>query len=343
MSIISKEKLINSLLCVRPGLANKELIEQSTSFVFKLNRVWTYNDMIAVSCPVDLQGIEGVVLAEQFYDLVTKINDREIDIVMEGEVLCVRGSKFFSKFTTKQGEVSLPLLNVDINSSLWTYLPKEFVHALKFCLFSVSNDLTRLALTCLHLEKAEIESCDNYRLTKFFLSGDNFVFPCGIALPLVSAKELIKYSPVAFLVEEGWIHFKLENSAVFSCRVYEVEYPSTDFILEMESGEPIVFPSNMVEILSRAGALAEVDLTGERVVSIEIQNGEIKVTSQGPVGQYEEKSRIRVSGHYKFECNLQFLQEILNHLRTAEVAKGGSKLKFTGDSFVHVMALQGVE
>lgn len=342
MATVDREKLISSLLCVRPGLANKEHVEHSTSFVFKSSRVWTYNDMIAVSCPIDLKDVEGGVLAEQFYNLLTKVNDKEVDLSIVEDNLCIKGSKFNSKFAIKQGEVKLPMLEIDQDSSSWILLPKEFTNTLKFCLFSVSTDLTRLAMTCLHLSGGMVESCDNFRLTRSLVQG-GVVFPTNVLLPASSAKELIKYSPTAVLIQDGWAHFKLDNGAVFSCRTYEGEFPDTKFILEMEEGEPMIFPTNMGDILERAESLAEVDLTGEQTAVIEIQNGEMKVVSKCPVGEFEEKSRVRVQGHYKFECNIQFLQEILKHLRTAEVAKDGSKLKFIGDSFTHVLSLQGVE
>src|SRR3989304_6756912 len=117
MATINREKLIDSLVCVRPGLANKERIEHSTSFTFKSNKVWTYNDMIAISCPVDLGGVEGAILAEQFYALLTKSNDKEISIDVTGGNLKVKGGKFTSTFAIKQEELKLPMLEVDVNST----------------------------------------------------------------------------------------------------------------------------------------------------------------------------------------------------------------------------------
>ena len=52
---VSREKLMQALEAVSPGLANRELIEQSSCFVFKSGMVMTFNDEVAgrftyVSC-----------------------------------------------------------------------------------------------------------------------------------------------------------------------------------------------------------------------------------------------------------------------------------------------------
>jgi len=49
---INKNELKNALEIVKPGLANKEIIDQSTSFAFMNDCIVTYNDEISVSHPV---------------------------------------------------------------------------------------------------------------------------------------------------------------------------------------------------------------------------------------------------------------------------------------------------
>ena len=46
---INKKELQEALERVKPGLASRELIEQSTSFAFMRDRVVTYNDEISIS------------------------------------------------------------------------------------------------------------------------------------------------------------------------------------------------------------------------------------------------------------------------------------------------------
>ena len=76
---ITKDELINTLKAVRPGLAAKEIIEQSTNFIFKDNTVATYNDEIMITHPTDLD-LEGAVQASHFFTLLNKVKDEEIDL-----------------------------------------------------------------------------------------------------------------------------------------------------------------------------------------------------------------------------------------------------------------------
>ena len=333
------KKLIKILSEVVPGLAAKEMIEQSTCFIFQDSKVTTYNDMISVSAPLDIKGVVGAVPAQQLYNLLGKVVEKEIDLIGQDDHLLVKGKSFKAKIKMNI-DIVLPVLTLNEDIS-WHILPDKFINAVKFCLFSVSKDMTRTVLTALHIKDNIVESCDNVRLTQWDLNKK--LFESSVLLPFSSAVALIKYNPVDAGISDGWIHFRMKDNIVFSCRVYEGVFPNVNFILDIEDKQEIVFPANTSDILDRASVLAESDLTGDKVVQIEIQENEMKVTGVGPMGEIEEKVRVRTQGHYKFESNPLFLQEILSHLRTAEVAKDGSKLKFIGDNFVHVLALSGVE
>ena len=67
---LNKTDLQKALEIVKPGLANKEMIEHSTSFAFIGGRVVTYNDEISLSHPVEGLEIEGAIHAEELYKLL---------------------------------------------------------------------------------------------------------------------------------------------------------------------------------------------------------------------------------------------------------------------------------
>ena len=59
---MNREDILEALEIVKPGLASKEHIEQSTCFAFKNGKVMTFNDEISVSHPVEgLDGLEGAI------------------------------------------------------------------------------------------------------------------------------------------------------------------------------------------------------------------------------------------------------------------------------------------
>ena len=59
---INREELLNQLESVLPGLSTREIIEQSSCFVFMNKEVITYNDEISCSHKSRLD-IEGAIVA----------------------------------------------------------------------------------------------------------------------------------------------------------------------------------------------------------------------------------------------------------------------------------------
>ena len=87
---INKAELQNALEKVKPGLAGKELIEQSTSFSFVNNRVVTYNDEISISHPVKGLEIKGAVKAQALYSFLGKVKKEEIDVEYEDNQIIIK-------------------------------------------------------------------------------------------------------------------------------------------------------------------------------------------------------------------------------------------------------------
>ena len=95
--IINKTNLQTALEIVKPGLASKELIDQSTSFAFMGDRVVTYNDDISVSHPIEGLNITGAVKADKLYALLNKLKQEEIEVeICGGEILLKSGTCFIT-------------------------------------------------------------------------------------------------------------------------------------------------------------------------------------------------------------------------------------------------------
>ena len=74
MQSINRKKLLKELESVKKGLSAKDLIEQSTTFIFKNQKIVTYNDEIFAMTPTDVE-IEGCVKADSLMQLLSKIKD----------------------------------------------------------------------------------------------------------------------------------------------------------------------------------------------------------------------------------------------------------------------------
>lgn len=91
---IGRENLLRTLEYVSPGLSTRDIIEQSTSFVFKGGQVITYNDEVSCRGPSGLdEGLTGAVRADKLLDLLRKLPDDELDIGLVDSEFNVMGSR----------------------------------------------------------------------------------------------------------------------------------------------------------------------------------------------------------------------------------------------------------
>jgi len=334
---INRQELVKALEIVRPGLASKEIIEQSTSFAFVNGRVITYNDEISISHPVENLDITGAIKAEELYKLLGKLTEEELEIEITGTEVRIQSEKAKAGFPL-QKEITLPLMDTE-ELSTWKELPKNLSTAMQFCLFSCSNDMSRPELTCIHLqEDGVIESCDNYRATQYKM---------GITLPLDNVlipgrtvERLLKYKIKEVVESPGWLHFKTEDQTIFSCRVLEEKYPNITPILQMQ-GEKIIFPKKIGKVLEKASVFSKKEFLSDETVSIRFDNKKAHIRAEGESGWFEEEINALYSGEsITFHVNPVFLQEICEKLQTSYLTEG--KIKFVGDNWEHVVALQRI-
>jgi len=334
---INRQELVEALEIVRPGLASREMIEQSTSFAFIDGRIITYNDEISISHPVKNLDITGAIKAEELYKLLGKLTGEELEIeITETEVL-IQSEKARAGFSL-QKEITLPLMNTE-ELTTWKELPDNLSAAMQFCLFSCSNDMSHPVLTCIHLQKdGVIESCDNYRATRYEIG---MTLPLdNVLIPGRTVERLLRYEIKRVSESPGWLHFKTEDETIFSCRIIEGEYPNLTPILQMQ-GEKIIFPEKIGKVLEKASVFSKREFLLDETVSIRLDNKKARIRAEGESGWFEEEINARYLGEpITFHVNPVFLQEICEKLQTSYLAEG--RIKFVGENWGHVVALKRV-
>jgi len=331
---INRLELLKALEMVKGGLANRETIEQSTSFAFMNDRIVTYNDEISISHPVTNLNITGAVKAEELYKLLGKLKEDEIEIEITDTEIQLTSGKAKAGLTLHH-EITLPLDEIKVNKWIELPDPEEFRKALSFVLFTGSNDMSRPILTCAHIDKSGfVETCDNYRLTQHQIGK----LPIDIPLiPISSIRELIKYNPTHVCSGQNWIHFKTNSESIFSCRVFEGEYPDTSKQLQVE-GQKIIFPKLLGEILDKTIIFSKQDFALDESVTIHLENKKIKVRAEGISGWFEEETNIRYSGDpISFTINPKFFKDIISQSFIGML--GEDRIKFEGEDWTHVIMM----
>jgi hypothetical protein len=332
---VNKADLLKALEVVKAGLSNNGILLQASSFAFTEGRVATYNNEISISCPVKDLDIEGAIQSEELYKLLTKLKKDEIDLeVKEGEIILSAGR--IRAGLTLQTEITLPLKEIG-KIEKWKDLPEDFTEGISFVSGTTSRDMSRPILTCIHINKNQMESTDGFCISTFEMGS---VFPLDKHLiPAANAKELLKYKPTKVAAGKGWIHFKIENNAIFSSRIYEEDkYVDVAPHLEVE-GIDITFPKSISDILEKATIFSKENKSMEEVVTISMEKNRIKIKSKSDSGWYEEEANIRYDGEeVEFFVTPSLLQNVLSRSNTCTL--GANKIKFIGANWQYLAMLR---
>ena len=126
-----------------PGLSPKEIIEQSSCFVFMDRMVHTYNDEISCS-QSSLLKVEGAVPAIPFISILRKLEEDELDIRTneENSQLLVKGKRRRAGIRI-DSKVLLPIEEVD-KPKKWKPLPADFADAVAITQPCAGSDAAKI-------------------------------------------------------------------------------------------------------------------------------------------------------------------------------------------------------
>ena len=347
---INTAALLNALKIAKPGLAEKEWIEQTRSFAFRNGMVITYNDELSISHPVPfLEDMTGAINGQELYNLLDKITHDTIDMDIDDNQVQVRVGRLKAGIPINS-EILLPLAEVDAPKD-WVEIPSTLIEALKFSIYGLMNpnrsgqrgyvnDPSSVVLGCVHITQTILESSDNIRLTRFRLDGKMPRYP--LLIPARTAKELISY-PIKWTSaneSNSWVHFKTEDETVLSCRTVSAEYPDIAQIADVE-GQEVQLPPSLVDILTKAQVFSLTSHPLDEEVEVNIGDKRIVIRSQSEHGSwFEESIRFIFDGEpVTFTAHPLFLKDICQRPNTCIIAP--DRLKFYGEGWEYVLALKG--
>lgn len=337
---INRLELLSALREVQPGLSNKEIIEQSSSFIFNDTSIWSYNDQISINHNF-ATGLKGAVKADKFMKLLEKIPNDELEIKEVKGKLKIQANKLKATIKIDTDVKLMPIKVPKTSSKKWKELPNNFNEGISFCAFSASKNMIRPELTCLWIEEDKITSVDGFRGTVFNLTSDidqDFLLPAGPAV------ELAKYNPEKAVVENGWIHFMNDQETTFSIRTYaDIEYPETEKYFE-GTGAEVELPEGFIDVIQRASTLLSDDFDLDRFVSLIITEDKIVCKGEGNSGWVQEEKEIEYDGeNIDVKIHPVMISEVLKYNRNIIIDNGEEsgleKILFKNDKFSHMICL----
>jgi DNA polymerase III sliding clamp (beta) subunit (PCNA family) len=333
---VKKTELLDALRAIKPAIASKEIIDQSTHFVFQKGEVRSYDDRVSINSEFDYNGPSFAIKADEFFKLISSLTSEKIELDLDGD----------NKLKLKCGKTKATL-NVDYQVKLpdidlpqdddWIDLPSDFTASLKFSLFSVGKNASKPALTCICVEDNTIWSSDNDRLTKTQMES-GIDDPNGMLIPGEAAKKLILYSPNGYYIDKSWIHFINDFNVIFSCRRVDVEYPDLEPFLKIK-GSTVKLPETIIHSIERASIMSVDDFETDRFITVTATGGKILIKGKGPLGSIEESLKVEFDDEFAFNIHPQHFIEILQLMNELTVSEKGNSILFKGKKFSHVISL----
>mgnify|MGYP003646059636 CR=1 FL=1 len=331
---VNRTQLLNSLELASPGLSPREIIEQSSCFVFDGTTVKTYND--EVSCSVDCNfPVSGAIQATSMMDILRKLNEDEIGVEDKGAEVVVYG-KSRRLGLRKEQEILLPVASVD-SPGEWSELPTKFVDAVRLVLSCVSKDESQFALTCVHLHPKWLEACDNFQLTRYKMPMPGLGEPTLVRGTSIKAVADMAFTRMS--LSDNWIHFTTDDTGVvLSCRRYVEVYPPLEGILKC-SGSALTLPKGLGEAAEKAGVFAGDAIEGSQV-RVQLEANQVRIRGQGATGWYEERKQVTYRGpEMAFLIGPEVLAEIVKNHSECIVDTESNRMAITGSKFRFVTCL----
>lgn len=326
---INKNDLQEALSIVKPGLATKELLVQTTSFAFIGGRVITYNDEISISHPINGIDFTGAIKAEELYGLLTKIKEDEIEIEVTGDELKIKAGKVKAGLRLET-DINLPLQE---SPNEWKKIKKasQFIEYIKLAGQTCGTDMSDSKLTCVCVRGKNIIGSDGQRLIQCSLKHEMPVKE--FLLPAINVVELIKIKPTHIQLEEDWIYFKNDKGTIFSCRtVKDIYMPqhSIDPHLLIDEKAKIKFPDNILEILSRVMSFSKREFALEEIIEVTIKNGKVTFSAEteNTKSWIKEKMIIKSNVNLFFSITPSLFIDILKSTKICQIDKSMTKGKF---------------
>lgn len=337
---VSTKELLDALSVVKPGLANKEILDQTTSFAFLNGKVVTYNDEISISHPLTID-FEGAVKAEELYGLLGRINKDEVMITGGETELSVSAGKVKAGIRLET-EIRLPLKDIT-TKMVKLPNPKQFCEFVGMAMRTCSNDTSQPKLTCVAIQESGlIMGSDGYRIV--YCQGEALPFK-SFLLPARNAAEAVKINPTSVSVEKAWVHFKNSKGTIVSCRKMDESYMPEDAIqsiLKFNVIGKVEFPQRIDQMLDRVYQFAKRASFIDELVEVEITAGKLtlKANTEDTGSWIKESALVTTDKSVQFIITPSLFKDVMGITRIGVFDKGMQKMKFKGAGWQYVLLLR---
>lgn len=294
--VIQKKELLESLKMAMPGIeTGSAVLQGADSFVFHDGKIFTYNDVISVVVPLNLEGlleegIEGCVKAEEFFKIISKFPSDNIKFTVgENGTWLLKCGKAKAEMTLLDFDFKKRFDSISVDEESWIDLSDDFTLALGSCRMSTN----KTQLSGIFFSGKDAISTDGNQMNQFVMNSSEV---STFWISDNSANELLKLKKlVAMQVQGNWAHFKSEDGTIFSVKTLQVEsYPFDRIKTIIDTSDPSKsilharFPKELFNAIDRAVSFS-INISEASAVRLSISKEKIEVSSERSSGKYSEK------------------------------------------------------
>lgn len=336
---ISRVEFLQRLEGTVPGLSPREVIQQSSCFIFRNGLLSTYNQLVFCRSKSGLpKKFEGAVSSLKLLSMLKKLPDEEIEVDFTETDLVVYGSRKETTFSL-ESEISLPIDDIEKpDKENWRELPSLFTEAVSVVQECASKDVSEETLVCVHIHPKWIEASDNFQGTRFRLR-------TGVEEPFLVKRESLKHI-VSFGMSQinetkNWVHFRNPVLRI-SCPRFMDKYPNCKHLYKA-TGNPVEFklPKKLDQAADRAMEFSKENSEDDQVTII-LQRKKVTVIGEGVSGGHKEFPKIKYLGpDMAFRISPKLLIEICKRHTQCLIMDG--KLLVDGGKWKYAVSLSKPE
>ncbi len=335
---MNKDKLLEILKKVKPGISDKSIVESMTYYYFSGKEVVTYNDKISILHPLETD-FNLFVKADDMFKIVSLSKAKELKLKENGNKLNIRSPNMNVNLTTILDEEIIDRIGIirkSIEDIKWIKLPGNFMECAKLCSFAASKTESETTLSCIYFNESDCMALDNDRFASAKLDGKikEFFFKAA------QLSNLASIEPTLYVLTKAWIHFKNEDGCIFSIRRINGTFESMDDVLNFE-GTSVDLSTDIIEGADIAAIFTD---SLEPVVSLKITKGKCLVSVSSEGGGSQHRSKIAYEGpDIEFNLNPEFLREMLQHSTSITIDDDSTKAKLSTENFTMMASLRAKE
>lgn len=334
---MNREHLLEILTSVMPGVADDNHVEQGQCFIFQNGKVYAFNDSVMVSHPIDDIGFTGAVTAKPFVNILKKMKDEDVTVEVENGQVIINKKKRAKVKLNLEEQIRIPVEKIEAPGEFMD-IPHMWMSNLRLASEFSSTDMSVRRICHIHITDSYMEATDNFKFIRI-----PHEFSCGdreLMVPIEVVDKIKQYEPAAISIGEAWIHMKCQNGVMVQCRLSTgTKYPDTSKAFQTETLSTIRLPTDLCEILDRADVFLKDLEKPLRLVTVQLMENQLVLTSSNSAGSFEESVRLIYKGPpITFMVNAGILRGFIKHAEN-ELKVCARCLVFTTTEYTAVLGL----